>query len=105
MLLGHEGVSYCNITIFVVVILRSHTETFFEFFLVPEALLRCRFVVVKKQNNCLVPSSVNYYQLNVAETNVKKFSLFLFYYFKDRQTVPMCTVPVQCQKKSLPVGE
>ena len=33
----------------------------FRIFLVPEALLRCRVVVVKKLKNCRVPSSVKTY--------------------------------------------
>ena len=36
----------------------TETETFFEFFSVAEALLRCRrIVIVAKQENCHVPSS------------------------------------------------
>ena len=44
MFSSHKSVGYCFITIFVVAKLYLDTETliFIEFFLVPEALLRCR---------------------------------------------------------------
>ena len=54
MFSGHTAVCYCNITIFVV---DTKTLLFFAFFLVPEALLRCRAVVVVKLKVCCVPSS------------------------------------------------
>ena len=39
--------------------LDTETLTFFEFFLVPEDLLRCRVVLVAKLESCRVPSSSN----------------------------------------------
>ena len=57
---GHiVDVGYCFRTIFFVATpLRHGDETFFEFFSVAEALLRCRrIVIVAKQENCHVPSS------------------------------------------------
>ena len=51
-----------SILLHLVWLLRLETETllFFDFFLVPEGLLRCRVVVVAKLYNCRVPSSGKY---------------------------------------------
>ena len=58
MVSGLKVVGFGLFTIFVVELhLDSETLIFFEFFLVPEALLRCPVVVDAKLNNCRVPSS------------------------------------------------
>ena len=55
---GHKVVGYCINAIFDVTSPFKHRDlTFVEFFLVPEALLLCRVVVVARLNNCCVPSS------------------------------------------------
>ena len=74
MFAGHKVVCYCNITIFVVATPSRHRDlNIFRIFLVPEALLRWRVVVVAlllshccyrivvfaKLKNCCVPSSAN----------------------------------------------
>ena len=51
----HKVVCNCHFTIFVV-------ATIFNFFLVPEAVLHCRVVVVAKLKNCRVPSSGRKYE-------------------------------------------
>ena len=54
---GHKAVIFCNITVFAWLLhLDTQIEIFFEFCLVPEALLRCRVVVVAKLKNCRMPS-------------------------------------------------
>ena len=55
---GQKVIDYGNKTTFVVPLyLDNETLTCFVFFLVSEALLRCRVDVVAKLNNCSMPSS------------------------------------------------
>ena len=56
MFSGHRVFGYFIIIIFVVA---TPFFTFFEILFVPDALLRCRDVVVAKLRNCRVKSSVN----------------------------------------------
>ena len=73
MFSGHKVVCYCNITIFgVITPSRPRDLNISRFFLVSEALLRCRIVVVAKLKNGRVPSTdflYRYYSVKITTLN------------------------------------
>ena len=79
MLSSHKVVCNCNFSIFIVATLSRHWGlTIFWFFsgpwLVPEALLRCRVVVVAKLKNCRVPSSV-WWRYDIKFSHIESYAI------------------------------
>ena len=87
-----------NVTMFLVWLLHLDTEAFSQFFLVPDALLRCRVVAVVAQvYNCRVLST-ELYSVLLGPCPCIVANIFIFYHTTiHNERIVQCTPCCHCQ--------